>query len=99
MQLLAQMVVLNGKDYTVYGLYALLGLCLLNVFFPRAMWWWDEGWKFRDATEPSGLWLAFTRLAGLVGAVFVLYYLQHPEKLTKKSAEIAPTTVALIVPS
>jgi hypothetical protein len=39
------------------------GIC--SLFWPRTMWYLSEGWKFKDA-QPSGCYLAVTRIGGLV---------------------------------
>lgn len=48
----------------VVGVVMALGL--VHMLFPRVGWWFKYGWQFRDAPEPSGLWLFFARLGGLL---------------------------------
>ncbi|GIQ63329.1 hypothetical protein PACILC2_18970 [Paenibacillus cisolokensis] len=53
----------NGSLFLVGMLMLIVGI--INVLFPRAMWWLKDGWKFRDA-EPSGLALTLGRVSGAV---------------------------------
>jgi len=45
---------------------AFMAIGLVQVCFPRVGWWLKYGWQFRDAPEPSGLWLFFARFGGLL---------------------------------
>ena len=45
---------------------------LISIFFPRVIFFFQEGWKFQDA-EPSGLFLFMTRAAGVACIVFSLF--------------------------
>lgn len=53
----------NGSLFLVGMLMLIVGI--INVLFPRAMWWLKDGWKFRDA-EPSDLALTLGRVSGAV---------------------------------
>ena len=44
------------------------------LFWPRAMWFLSEGWKFKNV-EPSGCALLATRIGGLFGIVFGTVFL------------------------
>ena len=48
----------------IAGLFIAVGL--MYVFWPRVGWWLKVGWQFREAPEPSGLWLFFARFGGLL---------------------------------
>jgi hypothetical protein len=41
---------------------------LVALISPHMSWWLSEGWKFRNA-KPSGLYLTFTRIGGVIGLV------------------------------
>ncbi|PTX95184.1 hypothetical protein DB345_12920 [Spartobacteria bacterium LR76] len=61
----------------MFPIFAGLGLLLgvIGLFFPKAIWWLREGWKFRDA-EPSNTALIITRIGSLLAtgmAVALLY--------------------------
>lgn len=63
--------------FIVFPIFAGLGLLLgvIGLFFPKAIWWLREGWKFRDA-EPSNTALIITRIGSLLAtgmAVALLY--------------------------
>lgn len=49
---------------------------LVNLFYPRFGWWLKWGWQFKDAPEPSGLWLFGERLGGfiLMGIAIAMFY-------------------------
>ena len=57
----------------VFGLMLILGL--IQCFYPRVGWWLKFGWQFREAPEPSMLWLFVTRLGGLFVALLMGYLL------------------------
>ncbi len=63
--------------FIVFPIFAGLGLILgvIGLFFPKAIWWLREGWKFRDA-EPSHTALIITRIGSLLAtgmSVALLY--------------------------
>ena len=54
--------------------YLFLAASLIQLIWPRIIWRMSEGWKFRDAVEPSGLWLFRTRLLGLILTVVFAWF-------------------------
>jgi hypothetical protein len=45
---------------------------IISIFFPRVIFFFQEGWKFQDA-EPSDLFIFMTRAAGVAAIVFSLF--------------------------
>ena len=63
-------------------LWGLFVVALLHVFFPRVFWFLSYGWKFRGDVEPSGLWLFFNCVGGIIAAgviAYAIYLMRHPE--------------------
>ena len=62
-------------------LWFLLGVCVLQVFFPGMFWYSSAGWKVRGKSEPSDSYLFMTRLGSCIGVIVVCYMLhkvRHP---------------------
>lgn len=61
-------------------IFILSGTC--SLFWPRMVWFLSEGWKFKDA-QPSGCYLAVTRIGGLfmlilgIGTLVILWNSVH----------------------
>jgi len=72
----------NSYDTTLKSLVPyIIPVCFLaggltNLFYPRFGWWLKWGWQFKDAPEPSTLWLLGERLGGLVliGIAIAMFY-------------------------
>lgn len=45
--------------------YLFIGIGLLNLLFPRTAWFWNVGWKFKNA-EPSEAALLMGRIGGFL---------------------------------
>jgi Family of unknown function (DUF6199) len=54
--------------------YIILVLAATTALFPRAAWFFNEGWKFKNA-EPSDAAIFVTRLGGIIAVVVILYIL------------------------
>jgi hypothetical protein len=62
----------------VLGVLAVIGCvsvlafchCLLAIFWPRAAWYLQEGWKFKGA-QPSTASLVMTRFGGGFGLIVI----------------------------
>lgn len=74
--------IINGVDHSRLLIGALLLLGVVMVLFPRSTWWWRESWLPRDSEEPSGLWLFWTRVCGVLVVLSMAYMLTHDGKLT-----------------
>ena len=56
------------------GLF-LCGIGAFNLFCPQLAWYWEFGWKFRDA-EPSDFYLGFIRfIGGVVALIGIIMFL------------------------
>lgn len=53
-------------------LFILIGL--FQVVFPRAAWYIEMGWKFKDA-EPSEGYLIFSRIIGVLICIIGIFNL------------------------
>lgn len=86
----ASNIVMSGGDKTFFGrasqgasapwqvqifIVVFLIIGLVQLFFPRVAWWLKVGWQFREAPEPSGLWLFFARFGGFLIAVIAFLVL------------------------
>jgi hypothetical protein len=47
----------------LFALTAIFGL--LSMFTPKLVWIITESWKSEDATEPSDVYIFFTRIGGV----------------------------------
>jgi len=74
-------VVTSTKDVPNWVLIVGFISCGVSLLFPRVMWFWQEGWKFRGDVEPSGLWLFVTRLAGLAGIILLFWVMNGAKPL------------------
>lgn len=74
-----------GGDGIIFFIFMGFGcLGLINLFFPRLVWFLKMGWRFRGRTEPSALWIFFSRLWGLIIAAVCFYFavtLYAPDKM------------------
>lgn len=57
-------------DYNMWFLLILIGL--FNVFFPRAAWYLEIGWKIKDS-EPSEGALIFHRVMGVIFCIVGIF--------------------------
>ena len=58
----------------VFVALLLMAFGLFAIISPRAMWFFSEGWKFKDA-EPSGAALIVARIGGVVSLIVALVIL------------------------
>lgn len=67
---LEQSLASSGLFMSNHHLAALVfvGLGLLSALFPRVIFFFEEGWKFRDA-EPSDTFLLVTRIIGVITVI------------------------------
>jgi len=71
---------MHAFDLIIGGLAIIVGALLL--IFPATYWLVAESWKSSDATEPSDIYLFFTRVGGIIAmvlgaVVFLLMILSH----------------------
>ena len=56
--------------YVIPSIFLVAGL--VNIIFPRFGWWLKWGWQFKDAPEPSGLWIFGERCGGVILIVIAI---------------------------
>lgn len=62
-----------NSDPETWFPWIILVLSILVFVFPRTVWFFQEGWKFRQKLDPSWAWLASTRLGALFTAGFMVF--------------------------
>lgn len=54
--------------------FIILLLGLFNLFFPKAAWYLEIGWKLKDA-EPSDGVLILNRVIGIIVCIIGVFYI------------------------
>jgi uncharacterized membrane protein len=54
--------------------FIILLIGLFNIFFPRAAWFLEIGWKIKDA-EPSETALILNRVVGIIICIIAIFYM------------------------